>query len=318
VFSCASCPDQDERELRLRRAKVAPTPAAAEGATAEGPSLLLTWRPPVALEPLRRFLAASAVPGLDRLDPVTGAHTRSVPTPAGPAAVTVEPADGAAVRVTIHPGADTATVLAAVRRWLALDADPSAPDTALAADPELAPLVTARPGLRVPGAVDGVETALLTVIGQQVSLAAARTFAGRLVAAFGEPAPLGLLAFPNAQRLADAGAAQLQAATGVTHGRARTLAALAEAAADGLALHEGADRAVTRSALLALPGIGPWTADYVALRVLGDADAFPADDLVLRRAMGVRTAREAVARAEAWRPWRGHALLHLWTREVFT
>jgi 3-methyladenine DNA glycosylase/8-oxoguanine DNA glycosylase len=282
-------------------------------------AVLLPWRPPVAVEPLWRFLAAGAVPGLDRLDPVTGAHSRSVPTPDGPAAVTVERTD-AAVRVTTHPadGSEEAEpALAAVRRWLALDADPSAPDAALGADSELAPLVAARPGLRVPGAVDGLETALLTVIGQQVSLAAARTFAGRLVAAFGSPAPLGLLAFPTAVRLAEAGAAQLQAATGVTHGRARTLAALAEAVADGLALHPGADRDATGAALLALPGIGPWTAGYVALRVLGDADAFPADDLVLRRAMGVRTAREAAARAEAWRPWRGHALLHLWTREVF-
>lgn len=282
--------------------------------------LRLRHRPPLCRPPLRRWLAAHAVPGLERHDVTTGEHARSVPGPHGPALVSVSlGASGEHVRARLRLAspADLAPVLVRVRRWLDLDADPLMIDEALSPDPLLAPLVAARPGLRVPGAVDGFETAVLAVLGQQVSLRAARTFAGRLVAAFGTPAPEELTAFPTAATLAAAGAEELRSAAGITGARGRTLQALATAVAGGLALDAGADRSATRAALTALPGIGPWTADYVALRALGDSDAFPADDLVLKRAMNVRTGREAAARAEAWRPWRGYALLHLWTREVF-
>lgn len=280
----------------------------------------LPYRPPFATAPLARFLAAHAVPGLERVDP-GGAHARVVGAPHGPAVVTVRLDDvpGAVscdVRAA-HPD-DVPHVVAAVRRWLDLDADPAAVGGALGADPVLAPLVAARPGLRILGSTDGVETAVLTVLGQQVSLAAARTFAGRLVAAFGPPAPEGFTAFPEPGVLVDAGPDALTAALGVTGARARTVHALAGAVVDGLDLSPSADRVATRERLLALPGIGPWTADYVAVRALGDRDAFPAGDLVLRRALGVATAREAEARAEAWRPWRAYALVHLWTAEVFS
>lgn len=287
-----------------------------------GPTVVLRLRhrAPMATVPLRRFLAAHAVPGLDRHDAATGEHTRTVPGPHGPAVVTV--ALGSApghvtARLQLADLADVTPVVGRVRRWLDLDADPGLVDEALGADPLLAPLVGARPGLRVPGAVDGVETALLSVLGQQVSLAAARTFAGRLVATYGMPAPNGLSAFPLPEVLAAAGPDALRAATGVTGARARTTHALSCAAAGGLALDPGADRDAARRTLLSLPGIGPWTADYVALRALGDPDAFPSDDLVLKRALGVATGRQAAARAQGWRPWRGYALLHLWTKEVF-
>ncbi|NAZ82914.1 3-methyladenine DNA glycosylase 2 [Kineococcus sp. R8] len=284
----------------------------------------MTARTAVNVEPLRRWLLAHALPGAERHDPVTGEHTRVVPSPDGPVVVTVDL--GAAprsttVRVRVDSGEPSAAVLAAVRRWLDLDADTDAVEAALAASPDLAPLVAARPGLRVPRTVDGAETALLTVLGQQVSLAAARTFGGRLVAALGRPVAAGLTAFPSPAVLAGAGPDVLRATTGVTGARALTLHALAVALAEGLDLDAAArDPDAARRAhadLLALRGIGPWTADYVALRVLGDSDAFLGSDLVLRRALGGVPAREATARAEPWRPWRGYALLHLWTREVF-
>ena len=282
-------------------------------------TLRLPYRTPFATTPLVRFLAGHAVPGLERHDPVSGEHTRTVATSHGPAVVTVafEEPGHVTVRLRVVDDADVPLVVTRVRRWLDLDADPLPVDRALSADPLLAPLVAARPGLRVPGAVDGAETALLAVLGQQVSLAAARTFAGRLVAAFGGPAPEGLTAFPTPASLAAAGPQELREAIGVTGARARTLHAVAVAAADGLGLDPSADHTTARAALLALPGIGPWTSEYIALRALRDPDAFPSGDLVLRRALGVSTARMAEERARHWRPWRGYALLHLWTREVF-
>ena len=279
----------------------------------------LPYDPPLAVGPLARFLAAHAVPGLERSGPL-GRHVRTVPAPSGPALVAVDltATPGAvAVRVEVENGRDVAGVTARVRRWLGLDADPRPAEAALGSEPLLGPLVAARPGLRVPGAVDGTETALLAVLGQQVSLAAARTFAGRLVAAYGDRGPDGLHAFPAAEVLAAAGPEALRAATGVTGARARTLHAVAAAVADGLHLAPDADAASARAALTALPGVGPWTAEYVGLRVLGDPDAFLAGDLVLRRALGAASAREAEARAEAWRPYRATALLHLWTAAVF-
>lgn len=271
---------------------------------------------PFAVDPLVRFLAAHAVPGLERHD--AGVHTRLIPAAHGPALVTVAPADDR-VTVDVVPAdpADVADVVATVRSWLDLDADVAAIDAALVADPELAALVRARPGLRVPGAVDGFETALFAVLGQQVSLAAARTFAARLVAAFGVAGPDGWLSAPTPQRLSAEGPDAIRSAVGITGARARTLHALAVAVADGLALSPTADRNATRTGLLALAGVGPWTADYIALRALGDPDAFLSGDLVLRRAMGLVKPRHAEARAEAWRPYRSYAVLHLWTAAVY-
>ncbi|NIZ90130.1 DNA-3-methyladenine glycosylase family protein [Kineococcus rubinsiae] len=293
----------------------------------------LAARTPVNAEPLRRWLAAHALPGAERYDPATGVHTRVVPAPDGPVVVSVDLGPDARARTVrvLTAGASgggdpSAAVLATVGRWLDLDADTDAVEDALAASPRLAPLVAARPGLRVPRTVDGAETALLTVLGQQVSLAAARTFGGRLVAAFGRPVADGLTAFPRPAVLAAAGPDALRATTGVTGARALALHTLAAALADGLDLDAAAlaaaagDPDAARRAhrdLLALRGIGPWTADYVALRVLGDSDAFLGSDLVLRRALGGIAAREATASAEPWRPWRGYALLHLWTDAVF-
>lgn len=283
-------------------------------------AIRLAYRPPFAAAPLARALRAHAVPGLEVVE-AEGRHTRVILARGGPGLVTVD-LRAAAPEVTatlrLADPRDLPGVTAAIRRWLDLDADPASIAAALGGDPVLAPLLAARPGLRVLGSTDGFETAVLAVLGQQVSLAAARTFAGRLVAAFGCPAMEGLAAFPTAAVLAAAGPERLRAAAGVTGARARTVHALATATGDGLVLSPGADPLAVRERLLSLPGVGPWTADIVALRALGDRDAFTSGDLVLRRALGAVSARAAAERGEAWRPYRAYALTHLWTREVFS
>jgi len=228
--------------------------------------------------------------------------------------VELEPvADGDAAYVVARIDVDdvrrVASVVARCRRLLDLDADPHAVDEALRADPMLRRSVEATPGIRVPGAVDGFELAVRAVLGQQVSVAAAHTLAGRLVERCGKPLTVarGALthAFPDATAVADADLDGL----GLTGGRVRTLRALARTVADdGLVIDPIADRDEVRRRLLALPGVGPWTADYIAMRALGDPDAFPATDLVLARALGA----DGVARAERWRPWRAYAAMHLW------
>ncbi|MDM7854106.1 DNA-3-methyladenine glycosylase 2 [Cellulomonas alba] len=300
--------------------------------------------------PLLASLVAHAVPGVeevtidshDALGPATGTvrrllHVggRLVPVTAtlGHDVVTmaVETAVETAVEPAVEPspkpagapptpvvGAPEAAELrAAATRWFGLDDEPAAVAAGLAGDPLLGPLVTRRPALRVLGHLDGFEAAVATVLGQQVSLAAARVFTGRLAAAYGTAGSGGLVAFPRPDRLAAADAAEVQQAVRITAARARTIVGLAAACADGLVLRPGVDPASTRARLLALPGIGPWTADYLALRVLADRDAFPSGDLVLRRALGVTTPLEAEAAGRAWRPWRAYATVHLWTNRVY-
>ncbi|MGB9377171.1 MAG: AlkA N-terminal domain-containing protein, partial [Mycobacteriales bacterium] len=198
------------------------------------------------------------------------------------------------------------------RCLLDLDADPAAVGDTLAADPGLTDLVARRPGLRVPGSVDGFELAVRAVLGQQISVAAARTMAGRLVARFGEPLPEadGALThrFPTADALADADLRGV----GLTGARAATLCRLAQSVASGdLDLRPGADREDTRRRLLSLPGIGTWTVEYVAMRALADPDAFPATDLVLRKSLQHR----GITDTDRWRPWRAYAAMHLWTAQ---
>ena len=229
-------------------------------------------------------------------------------------AVEVRPADG----VDLGPD-DRDRLTAVVRRWLDLDADFEAVRAAIGDDPVLGPLVRARPGIRLTGSPDGFETAVTTVLGQQVSLAAARTFTGRLVAAYGTPVPgTGLTRFPRAEVVAAADAAELRAAIGVTGSRGLTVSALAAAAVDGLVVDPEGDHADIRRRLHAVRGIGPWTVEYLAIRALGDRDAWPSGDLVLRRVLGGVTAREAEAAGEAWAPHRAYALFQLWAGALVT
>lgn len=288
-----------------------------------GLSLRLPVRPPVAWGPLRAALDAHAIEGLERAE--RDAHTRVIETAAGPVLATIAWPDDSrqghvGVRLSLNDVAGTLPAITAIRRWLDLDADPLVIDGALSSDPALAPLVERRPGLRVPGAVDGNETALFTVLGQQISLAAARTVQARLVATFGAASPIGdgWRSTPVPGTLATAGPDAIRTALRLTRAKATSLHALAEALANGLHLSPGADLIATRRALLALPGIGPWTTEFIAMRALRDPDALPANDLVLARALGSRTAGETSRTAEAWRPWRAYATMHHWTEETYS
>jgi AraC family transcriptional regulator of adaptative response / DNA-3-methyladenine glycosylase II len=213
---------------------------------------------------------------------------------------------------------DLTTAIARCRRLLDLDADPEAVVDALSGDPELAAVVKKAPGQRIPRTVDEAELAVRAVLGQQVSTKAARTHAGRLVAAYGRPIhdPGGALThtFPSVEQLAEIDPIHLA----VPKARQRTLAALVAELADGsVALDAGSDWDTARAQLLALPGVGPWTAEVIAMRALGDPDAFPASDLGLRLAakeLGLPTdQRKLIARSARWRPWRSYATQHLWT-----
>ncbi|WP_460467672.1 DNA-3-methyladenine glycosylase 2 [Calidifontibacter terrae] len=290
-------------------------------------AIRLPVRLPFAAAALSAALCAHAVPGLETADGTR--HCRAVSAPGGPALVvfdlgqvTPTGAGAAELTATFHltDPRDRDHVTAAVRRWLDLDHDPAVVDDALAADPTIGPLVARRPGLRVAGAVDAAECALFTVIGQQVSLVAARTIQARLVATYGTSVALPggpWTAMPTVESLAAVDVDELRTSLRLTGARARTLHGLAEALAGGLPL-DPTDFASTRAALLALPGIGPWTAGYVALRALGDRDAFTAGDAVLRRALQGVGPREAERISQPWRPWRSYALTHLWTEESYS
>jgi 3-methyladenine DNA glycosylase/8-oxoguanine DNA glycosylase len=272
----------------------------------------LTFTPPFDVQAALGNLRAHAIPGLDE---VTGTSVRrALLGPSGPVEATVTLAvDAVAVEFCGARPADVAAITARIRGWLDLDQQPAQVADALGRDPVVGPLVAARPGLRVIGSPNGFETAVMAVLGQQVSLARARALGGMLVAQYGEPGPSGLALFPTADALASVPVDALREAMRLTGARARALHELAAACAGGLHLRADADHAAVREGLLAIPGIGPWTADYLAVRVLGDRDAFTASDLVLRRALGRITAREAEAVSQAWRPYRAYALFHLWT-----
>lgn len=199
-----------------------------------------------------------------------------------------------------------------MRAWFDLDSDLAAIGRELSLDPVLAPVIAARPGLRAVQYPEPFESAVMAVLGQQVSVAAARTFGGRAVAAFGAVGAQGLARFPTPEALLAPDPEVLRSAIGITNARARTVRAVAAAFAGGLALDRDGDLVEQRRLLLAIPGIGPWTADYLRLRLLGDPDAFPAGDLVLRRALGGITTAAAETRSLSWRPHRAHAAFWLW------
>jgi AraC family transcriptional regulator, regulatory protein of adaptative response / DNA-3-methyladenine glycosylase II len=274
--------------------------------------LRLVHRQPFASRELFEFLAARAVPGVEGPGDGLGGPglRRSVPTRHGAAVVSLRPDGGhVTARLRLPNLADLGAVVAAVRRLLDLDAEPEAVDPVLADDMALAPLVGVRPGLRVPGAVDGFELAARAVIGQQVSVAGARTLAGRLTAQLGErlPQPDGELthAFPSAAAVADADLGGI----GLTTARGEALRAVAAQVAKGrLVLDPGADRDEAAARLRAVKGIGAWTIAYVAMRALADPDAWPAEDLVLRRWV-----KRTDAQPERWRPWRAYGALHVWS-----
>jgi AraC family transcriptional regulator of adaptative response / DNA-3-methyladenine glycosylase II len=298
------------RELRRRRGR---PQSGAPGTIA----LRLPYRRPIELGALVDFLGQRAVAGVEERT-AGGTYRRTLRLPHGTGVVELSPGDGfVQCSLRLADVRDLGVAVSRCRRLLDLDADPAAVAGVLADDPLLTPLVLARPGLRVPGCVDGAEIAVRAVLGQQVSVAAARTHAARLVERHGEPlaVPDGSLThlFPSAAALADADDSVLA----MPQRRRDTLRRVCAALRDGVVeLDAGADRERARRELLALPGIGPWTVEYVAMRALGDPDAFPASDLgVLHglRALGVTAdAGEAERRAQAWRPFRAYSVLHLW------
>jgi AraC family transcriptional regulator, regulatory protein of adaptative response / DNA-3-methyladenine glycosylase II len=280
-------------------------------------SIRLAARAPYEAAEVLLFLGAHAVPGLEEWDGTT--FSRVLDLPHGPAVVQLSPArdGGPAVtaRLRLAELRDLGAAVTRCRRMLDLDADPVAVDDVLGADPALTALVTAAPGRRVPASPDADELAVRAVLGQQVSVARVRTLTARLLA-MGTPLaePVGTLthAFPRAAALADADLTTV----GLTGARRRTVHALTAALAAGdIALGAGADREEAGRALLAVPGIGPWTAALVGLRGLADPDVWLPADLALRRSLTMLGSTDADATTR-WRPWRSYAVLHLWALAV--
>ncbi|GAA4578899.1 AlkA N-terminal domain-containing protein [Planotetraspora phitsanulokensis] len=318
----------------LRKAAGPLAAARNPSAITTGLTLRLAYRRPYDAQAMLGFLAARAIPGVEsvtRSGPDGGAaritgFTRTVPG----GRITLTPADDH-IRLTVRTG-DTrhlTRIVSRCRRLLDLDADPEA-ITAILGSTDLAPLVERRPGLRVPGAFDGFELAVRAVVGQQISVAGARTMLGRVAARAGSPAvpdtlpetvPDALtgtdtpaepaLLFPTAEQLAGADLTGL----GLTGRTIATLKSLAVAVIDqDIDLDGAEDPADTTARLLEIPGIGPWTAGYVALRSLGDPDAWPEGDLGLTRAM--TRLRIPAGQVERWRPWRAYAAVQLWAADA--
>lgn len=295
--------------LRATAGRGAPRPAPGEL------TLRLPFRPPLDADGVLTFLAARAVPDVEE---ITGdGYARTLRLPHGPATARLRlAASHVECTLRLTDVRDLPTAVTRVRRLLDLDADPVAVDTVLAADPVLAPSVAAIPGIRVPGSVDGGETLLRALLGQQVSTAAAGAAVARLTAMLGEQ-----LARPDGglTRLFPAPDAVAEHAGTVLAGPRRridTVRTVAAALADGqLVVDVGRDAAELRAELLELSGIGPWTADYVTMRMLGAPDVLLDHDAAVRRgatALGLPPGEALAGRANRWRPWRSYAGAHLW------
>ncbi len=278
----------------------------------------LSHRLPYAAEGVLAHLALTAVPGVEHFDVDTTSYRRTLRLPHGAGLATLVPRiDHVECLLRLDDLRDLPAAVARLRWLFDLDADPVAVDEALSHDPVLAPLVAKQPGRRVPRTPDGAEVAVRAVLGQQVSTAAARGATARLVEALGEPLarPEGTLThlFPTPEALADGAADILRGPAR----RTTTVVALARALAEGaLVVEPDADRDDARHRLEAIAGIGPWTSATVAMRALGDPDAFVADDLGVRaaaRALGLPTHRRGLLdRSAAWSPWRAYATQYLW------
>ena len=293
----------------------------------DGPAGIATARfrlrahPPFDSRGLFRYFETHAVPGLEAW--AAPEFTRAMRLPLGMAAVTLTPTEppappGVSVTARLTHADDLLELVRRVRRLCDLDARPDVIDDALAEDTVLAPAVRRTPGVRIPGSPDPHETLFRTVLGQQISIAAARTVQGRLAVALGDPLPSALAGdvthvFPSAERIAERGREVLR-------GPARRIDSMmlvaASLASGAVRVDESVDGAELRRSLVALPGIGPWTADYLAMRVLRDTDVLLATDLVVRQAaarLGLPTAPvQLAARGGVWSPWRSYATLHLW------
>ncbi|MEP7186636.1 MAG: AlkA N-terminal domain-containing protein [Rhodanobacter sp.] len=290
--------------------------------SAPGSPLLLRlgYRPPYAFDEVLGFLRTRALPGVERVDEHGYARVFGSSDAPGWLHLSAAPAGANALQLQLHcpHSANLLGVVTTLRRMFDLDANPQSIAETFARDDLLGPLIARRPGLRLPGGWDGFEIAVRAILGQQISVAAARTLATRIVHRWGEPLPTALL--PGLERLFPTPAALAHAdlrEIGVTTARAATIRGVAQAMLDGrvdFRAGQPLDAFVAR--WIALPGIGEWTAHYMAMRALSHPDAFPAGDLVLRREAGTEsgplTTRGLITRADAWRPWRAYAVMHLW------
>jgi AraC family transcriptional regulator of adaptative response / DNA-3-methyladenine glycosylase II len=287
------------------------TAAATRGLTCQ-----LDFRPPLAWDDMLEYLKLRAVPGVEWVDATHYRRTAAIGDARGWIAVSLAKT-GLALEVEVSPALAPVigAVIVRVKHLFDLGAAPDAVTALLSRDPLLAPAVKRLPGLRVPGAFDGFELAVRAVLGQQVSVKAATTMAGRWAAAFGAPLAT---PWPELHRLAPTGARMLEVTEdeigvlGVVGSRARCLMALARAVTERrvvLGLAANVEEQIHN--LMELPGIGPWTAQYIAMRALHWPDAFPDGDLMLLRAVGT-SRKELLARAQDWRPWRAYATHYLW------
>jgi AraC family transcriptional regulator, regulatory protein of adaptative response / DNA-3-methyladenine glycosylase II len=281
----------------------------------------LGFRPPMAWPRLLNFLAGRAIPGVESVE--AGRYWRAIRIgqSTGQCAgwINVERVEGAnalRIEVSLSLARYLPSLLARVKNLFDLDAHPQLIEARLGEDERLREAVSRHSGLRLPGAFDGFEMAMRAVLGQQISVAAARTIAGRITEAFAEPVetpnPRLNRASVSASSLSQASVADLTR-FGLTGKRAECLIALARAVADGeVKLEPGVDAETTIERLKQLPGVGDWTAQYIAMRALRWPDAFPHSDLGLRKALGETSSKRILEIAENWRPWRAYALMHLW------
>ena len=276
----------------------------------------LDYRPPYEWRAMLRFLGARAIPGVETIDDDTYRRSVRLGSHTGTILVRQQPQHNALVAsVSMSLVPTLSQVIPRLRALFDLDARPDLVREHLIRDRVLAPSVRARPGLRIPGAFDAFELGVRAILGQQVSVQAASTVAGRFARRYGssESPFVDDMLFPVAADIARVSASHVHK-IGIPRTRAQTIVEFAKALSQGrLDLSRGVGPEHTIGNMTKLPGIGPWTAHYIAMRALQWPDAFPSTDLVLRRALGVTTGLQAERRAHQWRPWRGYAALHLWT-----
>lgn len=281
-----------------------------------GTAATVEVREPFAAEALLGFLAIHAVPGVEIV--ADGVYARTLALPHGPAVARVRlldrPSGAVPCELSLSDARDADVAVERIRWLLDAGCDPTAVDSALGKDRVLGPLVAANPGLRVPGSVDGFEVGVRTILGQQVTVSSGITLTARVVASYGEPVAAGhglTHLFPTPEAVAAIDVETLA----MPRARARALTTFAAAVAAGeVVLDRSHSRDEVRVNLLALPGVGPWTADYLAMRALDEPDAFLPTDVGVRRAatlLGLPLS-EVLDASEGWRPWRSYALMHLW------
>jgi AraC family transcriptional regulator of adaptative response / DNA-3-methyladenine glycosylase II len=305
-----------QQSYRLNPSRLRQQSATKASSAAPHILLKLGFRAPLAWQPLIRFLAGRAGTRTEKVD--GDSYLRTVRLGRYGGFIRAQPLGpnllGVQVATSLLPVLPELRMR--LRRLFDLEANPDVIDGFLGRQPELRGHLKRTAGLRVPGAVSGFELGLRAVLGQQISVKAATTVYGRFVETFGSPVetpdPTVDRLAPDASDVANASLQQL-IDRGLNRRRAETVQALARAVADGaVKLEPPVDFAAMRAALLQLPGVGPWTAEYVAMRALGDPDAFPHSDLGLMQALKLEKPTELLARAESWRPWRAYAALHLW------